>query len=123
MKFILVVLLLFSASVSACPHAVRHESTKLAFAKLHACPATGKHAIHCPGYVIDHKGPLCAGFPDAPSNMAWEEYKESKRKDKEELHLCKVVPKGSCAAPTFVCSQPAGQWPLLKKALCESGHR
>jgi len=39
------------------------------FVFAHACPATGKFERHCPGYVVDHVVPLCAGGPDKPENM------------------------------------------------------
>lgn len=42
-----------------------------------------------PGYVVDHKIPLCAGGPDALPNLQWQELVESKVKDRFELQLCR----------------------------------
>ncbi len=36
----------------------------------------------CPGYVIDHVAPLCAGGSDRPSNMQWQTISEAKVKGK-----------------------------------------
>lgn len=42
-----------------------------------------------PGYVVDHKIPLCAGGHDALLNLQWQELAESKVKDRFELQLCR----------------------------------
>ena len=49
----------------------RSEAAKRAFAKLYACPATGKHSASCPGWAIDHVVPLACGGCDSPANMQW----------------------------------------------------
>lgn len=41
-----------------------------------------------PGFVIDHRIPLCAGGVDAPSNMAWQSIADARRKDRFEKALC-----------------------------------
>ena len=46
------------------------------------CPATGAPRGLCPGYVIDHVVPLCAGGPDAPANMQWQTVVDAKVKDR-----------------------------------------
>ena len=56
--------------------------------KKHLCPANGNTRGRCPGYIIDHKKPLCAGGPDRPSNMQWQTIKEAKLKDKQERKMC-----------------------------------
>jgi hypothetical protein len=43
----------------------------------------------CPGYVIDHITPLCAGGADRWSNMQWQTVEEAKVKDHEERKLCR----------------------------------
>ena len=64
-----------------------------AFKREHPCPATGKSRGACPGYVVDHVIPLCAGGADDPSNMQWQELAASKVKDKEEKHTCSALRK------------------------------
>lgn len=66
----------------------RSRASLKAFVKVHACPATGLHSTHCPGYVLDHLRPLCSCGKDEPSNMQWQELKESHRKDRREDALC-----------------------------------
>jgi hypothetical protein len=62
----------------------RSESATQTFRRLNPCPATGKIAGGCPGYVIDHVVPLKRGGPDAPSNMQWQTKAEAKAKDRVE---------------------------------------
>lgn len=111
---------LFAGTADAKQHrsqAARHE-----FVRLHACPATGLHKLPCKGYIIDHKMPLCAHGPDNASNLQWSELKESKRKDIEELKLCRMIKRGEIQAESDtgdLCRVLSpSQWPLLTKALC-----
>lgn len=60
----------------------------LLFRKAHPCPATNKISGACPGWVVDHIVPLCWGGVDAPGNMQWQGYVESKIKDKFEVEAC-----------------------------------
>ena len=60
----------------------RSTSAKHDFQKAHPCPATGKAARSCPGYVIDHVAPLKRGGADSPSNMQWQTKAAAKAKDK-----------------------------------------
>ncbi|MEW6562740.1 MAG: HNH endonuclease signature motif containing protein [Pseudomonadota bacterium] len=71
----------------------RSSAEVRAFKRGHPCPAT--HSIHgkCPGYVVDHVIPLCAGGADKPSNMQWQEKAASKVKDKEEWRTCRELKK------------------------------
>lgn len=57
----------------------------------HACPATGQFTGSCPGFVVDHIVPLCAGGPDHPDNMIWQPKAESLEKDKVEWALCRWI--------------------------------
>jgi hypothetical protein len=57
--------------------------------KSHPCPSTGKTKGRCPGYVVDHVKPLCAGGADRPSNMQWQTVKEAKKKDRLEAAECR----------------------------------
>lgn len=84
MKLLLVILAFISLNAySRDPAQVRK------FRSTHACPSTGKYVGACKGYVVDHINPLCNGGPDAPSNMQWQEYKQSLVKDKWERNLCR----------------------------------
>lgn len=58
------------------------------FRKNNPCPATGKTAGPCRGWVVDHVVPICLGGADAPVNMQWQPYGESLDKDKEERRAC-----------------------------------
>jgi hypothetical protein len=44
-----------------------------------------------PGYVVDHVIPLCAGGPDTPANMQWQDIRASYRKDVYERALCAAL--------------------------------
>ena len=59
------------------------------FKRSQPCPVTGKPAGRCPGYVVDHVIPLCAGGVDKPSNMQWQTVEAGKIKDRAERLTCK----------------------------------
>lgn len=63
------------------------------FVKQHACPSTGRHRLPCPGWVIDHVDPLCAGGSDRPENMQWQTVQDAKLKDREERRQCSNSPR------------------------------
>lgn len=67
----------------------RSHSAKATFQRLYHCPSTGKPRGSCPGYVIDHVIPLCAGGADDPLNMQWQTIAEAKIKDREERRECR----------------------------------
>lgn len=67
----------------------RSETAKHDFQRQHPCPANGKSAGGCSGYVIDHIKPLACGGADAPANMQWQTAAEAKAKDKWERTGCK----------------------------------
>jgi hypothetical protein len=62
----------------------RDPVQRAAFMHQHACPSTGKTKGRCPGYVVDHIKPLCAGGPDTPSNMQWQTVRQARQKDQVE---------------------------------------
>lgn len=68
----------------------RDPHQRAAFTKQHPCPSTGKTRGACPGYVVDHIMPLCAGGPDRPSNMQWQTREEAKKKDHQERETCRA---------------------------------
>jgi hypothetical protein len=45
----------------------------------------------CVGYVVDHITPLCAGGPDLPSNMQWQDVQAAKEKDRWEWTVCRLM--------------------------------
>ena len=67
----------------------RDPGARRAFQKTHPCPSTGRTSGPCPGFVVDHVRPLCAGGSDTPANMQWQSLEESKRKDRLELQECR----------------------------------
>lgn len=66
----------------------RSPAARYAFVKANPCPATGQSRGACPGWVVDHIHPLCAGGADHHTNMQWQTVAEAKIKDKEERRLC-----------------------------------
>ncbi|MCW5624558.1 MAG: HNH endonuclease [Burkholderiales bacterium] len=66
-------------------------AARRAFQRLHPCPATGKPRGACPGYVVDHIVPLCAGGADDPINMQWQERAESHAKGAQEGRQCRAL--------------------------------
>lgn len=94
MKFVveaIIALSLITVSVSeaASTDSIRKASTVVAFRKVNACPATGKTQRTCKGYIVDHIVPLCAGGPDAVTNMQWQTTADSYKKDAQERALCR----------------------------------
>lgn len=69
----------------------RHASTVTMFRKSNPCPVTGKTTGACPGWVVDHGMPLCAGGADAPYNMFWQKTANSYLKDADERRLCALL--------------------------------
>lgn len=75
------------------PHANgadRNRAARAEFQRLHPCPATGARRGPCPGWVVDHVHPLCAGGADAPHNMQWQERAEAALKDRQERAMCRL---------------------------------
>ena len=67
----------------------RDSKQRAAFLKAYPCPATGMARGACPGFVVDHIRPLCAGGADTPANMQWQTIAEAKRKDRLEMAECR----------------------------------
>lgn len=67
----------------------RDPKAVAAFKRSNPCPSTGKPRGACPGYIVDHIKPLCAGGADKPSNMQWQTVKDAMEKDKEERRECR----------------------------------
>lgn len=66
----------------------RSKTVRAEFQRQHPCPATGQPRGACPGYVVDHIKPLCAGGADAPSNMQWQTVEAGRAKDRGERAQC-----------------------------------
>lgn len=69
----------------------RSAAAKAEFKREHPCPSTGERRGSCPGYIVDHIKPLCAGGPDRPENMQWQTVADAKAKDREEMRLCRSM--------------------------------
>lgn len=59
------------------------------FQRANPCPLNGQPRGACPGYVVDHVIPLCAGGPDEPANMQWQTREQAREKDKIERRQCR----------------------------------
>lgn len=68
--------------------APRSRAAKAEFQRQHPCPTSGKPRGACPGFIIDHVLPLCAGGADAPSNMQWQTSADARMKDQREAREC-----------------------------------
>lgn len=69
----------------------RNAAARQAFVRGTACPETGVNRLPCPGWVIDHVVPLCAGGDDAPGNMQWQTVEEARAKDRDERRMCRAL--------------------------------
>jgi hypothetical protein len=82
-----------AALVATAPQAAttRSRATRAAFQASHPCPANGHRRGACPGFVVDHVTPLCAGGADAPSNMQWQTIDAARAKDRAERAQCATL--------------------------------
>lgn len=89
----LAVLLAICCGIGAADAEPAHRSGAAirAFKAQSPCPATGSPKGSCPGWVIDHVYPLCAGGADDPGNMQWQTAEDAKAKDKWEWELCRTL--------------------------------
>lgn len=85
---------LLLATVSAEARQQRSAKAKVEFKYQNPCPATGARKGSCPGYVVDHIEPLCAGGADTAGNMQWQTIAEGKLKDKAERKQCSEYNQG-----------------------------
>lgn len=76
-------------ALTASAAQARSAAARAEFKRIHPCPATGASRGACPGWVIDHITPLCAGGPDSPANMQWQTTDEAKAKDRLERRMCR----------------------------------
>lgn len=73
---------------------VRSGAVLAEFQRAHPCPSTGLPRGPCPGYIKDHKIPLCAGGRDHPDNLQWQTVAEAKAKDVAEWRECRLLREG-----------------------------
>ena len=78
-------------SARAKPEVHRSAAARAAFVRTHPCPETGQTRGACPGWVVDHIEPLCAGGADDPANMQWQTVEAAKIKDREERAKCRAL--------------------------------
>ncbi len=69
----------------------RSRAARAAFTREHPCPASHLVRGPCPGYVVDHILPLCAGGEDRPENMQWQTRTDGLQKDRHEWRLCRLM--------------------------------
>lgn len=84
-RLLAVVLFAFAVPAWACLHSPTQREK---FKRANPCPITGRASGACPGWIVDHVIPLCAGGRDAPSNMQWQTVADAKAKDKLERVQC-----------------------------------
>lgn len=88
MRRVLMLLASFFMAIPTAAALPRSAAAKAAFRHAHLCPATALSRGPCPGWVVDHVVPLCAGGPDRPDNMQWQTVAAAKLKDHDERRLC-----------------------------------
>ena len=84
----LALLSLLAAFLTPTDASERSRSARAEFVRASPCPATGKAAGACPGYVVDHVVPLACGGVDRPSNMQWQTKADAAAKDRLERNGC-----------------------------------
>ena len=88
----LFIFVLMLSALSADARIYRSHQAIAEFKRLEPCPSTGWPRGRCPGYVIDHVVPLCAGGPDVAANMQWQTVADAKLKDRAEWAQCRRLP-------------------------------
>lgn len=81
--------LLAMAATASAYATQRSYAAKAEFKRMTPCPANGNRRGPCPGYVVDHIAPLCAGGPDHRVNMQWQTIDDAKAKDRDERRMCR----------------------------------
>ena len=84
----IVAIVALASTISVDAGTPRDRRQRSLFMQTHPCPANDWIRGKCPGYVIRHIQPLCAGGADRWSNMQWQTIEEAKVKDREERKLC-----------------------------------
>jgi hypothetical protein len=85
-------IVMIALAVPAFAERTPRSATELrAFKRANPCPSTGQRRGACPGYVVDHVEPMCAGGPDHRSNMQWQTVADAKAKDRLESAACRSL--------------------------------
>jgi len=71
----------------------RDRTIRADFQRMNPCPANDERRGSCPGWVVDHVVPLCAGGADHVDNMQWQPLKASRIKDAQERATCRKLSK------------------------------
>lgn len=77
--FLIVALVLAGIGVGATPRSA---------AERHKFLVASGYPKGRPGFIVDHKRPLCLGGADLASNMQWQPVADSLAKDKDERAIC-----------------------------------
>lgn len=86
---VFLLILIFISLPTRASATTRSPTPVREFKRAHPCPATAQARGPCPGYVVDHVVPLCAGGADAPGNMQWQTTEDARAKDREERAQCR----------------------------------
>lgn len=85
-------LLIYALACLALPAQARDPAVVREWRRDHPCPSTGKTTGSCPGWIADHRIPICLGLEyDVPANLQWQEIEASHRKDKLEWEVCRFT--------------------------------
>lgn len=87
-------LLLVTSPQCSSAERPRSPAVKAAFRHLNPCPSTGRVKGACPGFVVDHRRPLCAGGADSVENMQWQSVEAAGIKDRFEWAECAQLRRG-----------------------------
>lgn len=90
MQALLIGLAVVLAATTCAEAGQRSSAAKAEFKRQQPCPATSSSRGPCPGHVVDHVVPLCAGGADHASNMQWQTAAEAKTKDRAEIAQCRT---------------------------------
>lgn len=96
----------------------RSHKTTAEFQRQHPCPVTQSTKGACPGYIKDHILPLCAGGPDVPSNVKWNDITTALLRDNQERALCRELKKHPDRSVCAIITADPGKYTLLGKDLC-----
>lgn len=79
---------LLTVSAPADADDSRATSVMQAFRQGHPCPATGSLRGKCPGYVVDHVEPLCAGSSETADGLQWQTLSQVTAKNGWDQQYC-----------------------------------
>jgi len=90
MRFLICLVIALSSAFAGVVHAKQPRDSKAIreFKRENPCPSNSEKRGKCPGWIVDHIIPLCAGGADMPSNMQWQTRLDAKAKDAEEKRQC-----------------------------------